>query len=223
MLVRLKKRLDLPDQKSTQGQTWLYLPQSSALLILSSCCGSQRWSEQSFLPSLRNTPQLLSRTNSRVHIPAVLQYWWNISREPCSALKFSFQGGGLCGRRQIPNWTLGMQACWPCIWNRIHPAIDYFVFSGAHPRSVNIRGLHQNMKLAFSPHPLHASALLFMSRCECMCVNVLAQDGWGYREMSKRLWRQYYVEKKKQANRRCCIDAHCIFFWKINGCYQMSV
>lgn len=132
----------------------------------------------------------------------------HIKRAPRSFEVF-LPGGGLCRRRQIPNWTLRMQACWPCIRNRIHPAIDYFVFSGAHPRSVNIRGLQQNMKLAFSPHPLHASALLFMSRCERMCVNALAQDGWGYREMcvcfgSGALW------KKKTwltGVHRCCIDA----------------
>lgn len=158
-------------------------------------------------------PQLLSCTNSRVHIPAILQYWWNISWEPHAALKFSFQRGGLCGRRQIPNWTLGMQACWPCIRNRIHPAIVYFVFSGAHPRSVNIRGLQQNMKLAFNPHPLHASALLFMLRCERMCVNAIAQDGWGYTEMSVCLsWWQYYMEKKNKSTgvHRCCIDETCV-------------
>ncbi len=113
-----------------------------------------------------------------------------------------------------------MHACWPCIRNRIHPAIDYFVFSGAHPRSVNIRGLQQNMKLAFSPHPLHASALLFMSRCERMCVNALAQDGCGYREMcvcvcfgSGALW------KKKTCLtgvHRCCIDALTLYIFQKN-------
>lgn len=89
-----------------------------------------------------------------------------------------------------------MQACWPCIRNRIHPAIDYFVFSGAHPRSVNIRGLQQNMKLAFSPHPLHASALLFMSRCERMCVNALGTRWLRIQGNECVSWRWYYMDKK---------------------------
>lgn len=56
--------------------------------------------------------------------------------------------------RQIPNWTFEMQACRLCVRHWIHTAIDYFIFSEAAHRSVNIRGLQQNMKLTFKSHLL---------------------------------------------------------------------
>ncbi len=48
-----------------------------------------------------------------------------------------------------------------------------------------------------------------MSRCERMCMNALAQDGWGYREMSVCLAVVLYERKKNRLTgvHRCCIDA----------------
>lgn len=56
--------------------------------------------------------------------------------------------------KQIPNWTFDMQACRLRICHWIHTAIDHFVFREAAHRSVDIRGLQQNMKLTFRPHLL---------------------------------------------------------------------
>lgn len=84
--------------------------------------------------------------------------------EASTSLKLSSGGGG--GEGSEENSKLS----WPCIWNGIHTAIDYFVFSAA-PRSVNIRGLQQNMKLAFSPQPLQYIAWR-SSSSHCVPVHV---------------------------------------------------